>query len=97
MSGFEVRAAWIVGFALPLLEAIRRRTNFHPIFSYIDDFIAGGLLIWAAYLAKRRKANARAMLCAAWGILSLEDSITAFLAKLRPELQLMFLEYAAFT
>jgi hypothetical protein len=69
-NAFEVRAAWIVGFVLPLLEVLRRRTHFHPIFSYIDDFIAGGLLLWAAYLAHRRKRHAKAMLCASWGILA---------------------------
>src|SRR5690242_2443096 len=70
MIRFDVTAAWIVGIALPVLETVRRRTNFHPVYSYVDDFIAGGLLLWAAYMAHRKRRYANPLLCAAWGILS---------------------------
>jgi hypothetical protein len=45
---FEVAAAWGVGVVLPLLEVLRRKTSFHPIASYVDDLIAGALLLVAA-------------------------------------------------
>jgi hypothetical protein len=65
---FEVKAAWGLGIALPLLEVARRRSNFHPIASYVDDFIAGGLLMWAAIATQKDLPYGRPMLCAAWGI-----------------------------
>ena len=69
MRHFEVNAAWALGIALPLLEVARRRTNFHPIASYVDDFIGGGLLIWAASATQRKLPYGRFMLCAVWGII----------------------------
>jgi hypothetical protein len=69
MRSFEVRAAWVLGIALPLLEVARRRTNFHPIASYIDDFLGGGLLLWAAMATRRQMSYGRALLCAVWGII----------------------------
>src|SRR5262249_29443230 len=59
-----------MGVVLPLLEASRRRTNFeHPAF-YVDDFIAGGLLLWAASSARRGHPQARLRLAGAWGVLA---------------------------
>ena len=46
---FEVAAAYGIGVAMPLLETLRRRTYFETIARYVDDFIAGGLLLFAAY------------------------------------------------
>jgi hypothetical protein len=69
MRHLELRAAWVLGIGLPLLEVARRRTNFHPIASYIDDFIGGGLLIWAATATQRRLPYGRFLLCGAWGIM----------------------------
>jgi hypothetical protein len=66
---FEVTAAWILGVALPVLETARRRTNFHPLPNYVDDFIAGGLLLIAARAAARGTRHAPALLVAAWGVL----------------------------
>ena len=66
---FEVTAAWILGIALPVLEVARRRTNFQPLASYVDDFIAGGLLLIAASAVTRGRPDGRARLVAAWGIL----------------------------
>ena len=68
MARFEEKAAWAMGCALPILEVARRRTHFHPVATYVDDFIAGGLLLWAAYAASRGLHNSKAYLCAAWGI-----------------------------
>lgn len=69
MARFEVKTAWIMGIALPVLETARRRTNFHPIASYLDDFIAGGLLLWAAYAARRNLSYGNSFLSASWGVL----------------------------
>lgn len=67
---FEVAAAWGMGVVLPLLEIARRRTNFHPIHSYVDDLIAGALLLVAARAASREQPNADAWLAGAWGVLA---------------------------
>ena len=66
---FEHAAAYAMGIGLPLLEALRRRTNFDPIHSYVDDFIAGALLLWAARAVSLRRPNAGLLLAAAWGVL----------------------------
>jgi hypothetical protein len=67
---FEVAAAWGMGVVLPLLEIARRRTNFHPIASYVDDLIAGALLLVAARAASRGRPNAGVWLAGAWGVLA---------------------------
>lgn len=67
---FEVRAAWILGVSLPLLETLRRRTDFSNFAFYVDDYIAGGLLLFAAWSVSRGRPNGRAWLVAAWGVLS---------------------------
>jgi hypothetical protein len=64
----KVRAAWALGMALPLLEMARRRTNFHPVASYIDNFIGGALLLWAARAMERKLFYGRSLLCASWGV-----------------------------
>jgi hypothetical protein len=66
---FEHAAAYAMGIGLPLLEALRRRTNFDTIAGYVDDFLAGALLLWAARAASLRRANAGLLLAAAWGVL----------------------------
>ena len=66
---FEILAAYGLGVALPLFEICRRRTNFSDIPGYIDDFIIGGLLLFAAWSAQRGRDPGRALLIAAWGIL----------------------------
>jgi hypothetical protein len=59
-----------MGVVLPLLEVLRRRTNFHPIASYADDLIAGALLLVAARAASQRRPNADVWLAGAWGVLA---------------------------
>ena len=69
VSRLDVRAAWVVGIALPLLETLRRRTDFSDIPAYVDDFIFGGIMLWAAWAASRRRWYGNGLLTAAWGIL----------------------------
>jgi hypothetical protein len=66
---FEVVAAYFLGVALPVLEVCRRRTDFSDIPGYIDDFIVGALLLFAARSATRERPYSRTLLAAAWGIL----------------------------
>jgi hypothetical protein len=67
---FEVAAAYAMGVGLPLLEALRRKTNFEPLHSYVDDFIAGGLLLYAAHAVTRSKRSGPVLLAVAWAVLS---------------------------
>ena len=66
---FEVAAAYAMGVGLPLLETLRRRTNFGDVFSYVDDFIAGGLLLWAAHAARSGRPSGPVLLVLAWAVL----------------------------
>lgn len=66
---FEVAAAWAMGIGLPLLEALRRKTNFEHLHSYVDDFIAGGLLLYAAHATTQARRNGPVLLVAAWAVL----------------------------
>src|SRR4051794_12587944 len=66
---FEVVAAYCLGVTLPVLEVCRRRTNFADIPGYIDDFIVGALLLFAARSASRERPYSRTLLSASWGIL----------------------------
>jgi hypothetical protein len=66
---FELAAAYAMGIALPLLEALRRRTNFDTISGYVDDFIAGGLLLYAARAVSRGRPSGPVLLATAWGVL----------------------------
>jgi hypothetical protein len=47
----------------------RRRNHFEDIPGYVDDFIIGALLFWAAHAATKKKRYAPSLLVAAWGIL----------------------------
>jgi len=66
---FELAAAYVVGVALPIMETIRRRTNFDEIPFYIDDYLMGGLLLWGAIAVTRRRAYGNALLVAGWAVL----------------------------
>src|SRR5215510_10768584 len=66
---FELAAAYVMGVALPLLEVLRRRTNFETISGYVDDFIAGGLLLYAARAVSRGRPSGRVLLVLAWAVL----------------------------
>lgn len=66
---FEHAAAYAMGIGLPLLEALRRRTNFDTIAGYVDDFIAGAFLLYAARAVSRGRPNGPVLLVAAWAVL----------------------------
>ncbi len=66
---FEIGAAYAMGVGLPLLEAMRRKTNFEHFHSYVDDFIAGALLLYAAQAVTRGRANGPVLLVVAWAVL----------------------------
>jgi uncharacterized membrane protein YdcZ (DUF606 family) len=66
---FEVVAAYAMGIGLPLLEALRRKTNFEHFHSYVDDFIAGALLLYAASAVTRGRRNGPVLLAVAWAVL----------------------------
>jgi hypothetical protein len=66
---FELAAAYGMGTALPLLEVLRRGTNFSTISGYVDDFIAGALLLYAARAVSRQKPSGPVLLAAAWAVL----------------------------
>jgi hypothetical protein len=66
----EVGAAYAMGVVLPLLEALRRKTNFENFHSYVDDFIAGGLLLYAAHAVTRGRRSGPVLLVLAWAVLS---------------------------
>jgi hypothetical protein len=63
---FHVGAAYAMGVGLPLLEASRRRTNFENFHGYIDDFIIGALLLYAAYAVTRKRRSGPILLVVAW-------------------------------
>lgn len=67
---FEVGAAYAMGIGLPLLETMRRRTHFENFHSYIDDYIVGALLLYAAYSVTRGRRSGPVLLAVAWGVLS---------------------------
>jgi uncharacterized membrane protein YdcZ (DUF606 family) len=58
-----------MGIGLPLLETLRRKTNFSTIAGYVDDFIAGGLLLLAASSVSRGNPRGPVLLVAAWAVL----------------------------
>ena len=67
---FEHAAAYAMGIGLPLLEVLRRRTDFSTIFGYIDDFSAGALLLYAARAVSQGKRGGEVWLVVAWAVLS---------------------------
>jgi len=66
---FEVGAAWTMGIALPVLETVRRGANVDDIPGYVDDYLIGAFLLFAARAATKRQPNGPVLLVAAWAIL----------------------------
>jgi hypothetical protein len=66
---YEVVAAYVMGVGLPLLETLRRRTNFETISGYVDDYIAGALLLYAAHAVTRGRRSGPVLLVVAWAVL----------------------------
>jgi hypothetical protein len=67
---FEHAAAYAMGVGLPLLEVLRRKTDFSTISGYLDDFLAGGLLLWGARLTSRDRPSGPVWLLLAWATLA---------------------------
>jgi hypothetical protein len=69
---FEVTSALVVGIALPLLETIRRGIAHWSInvTTMLEDYLAGGVLLGAAFLAIRAKRSAPQFLVAAWAFVT---------------------------
>jgi hypothetical protein len=66
LFAFSRNAAWIAGILVPLLESIRRwGTGYYLL--WIDDYLLGGALLFAAWRAHREGIAARPWLAAAWG------------------------------
>ncbi len=68
MRRFDVTAAYVLGVLLPVLETMRRGTDFSTIAFYVDDYIAGGLLLWAAIAVRRHRPYGQSLLIGAWGV-----------------------------
>ena len=66
---FEVGAAYAMGILLPLLEVLRRKTDFTNFHSYVDDFLVGALLLYAARSVTTNKRRGPVLLCVAWATL----------------------------
>jgi hypothetical protein len=62
----ELLAAYAVGLLLPIAEVARRRTDFSNIPAYVDDFLIGGLLLFAAWSASHRHPAGNVLLAVAW-------------------------------
>jgi hypothetical protein len=62
----ELLAAYAVGLLLPIAEVARRRTDFSNIPAYVDDFLIGGLLLFAAWMTSRRHRAGNVLLAVAW-------------------------------
>jgi hypothetical protein len=66
---FDHAAAYAMGVGLPLLETLRRRTNFETISGYVDDYIAGALLLYAAWAVSKQRPGGQVLLAVAWAVL----------------------------
>jgi hypothetical protein len=67
---FDHAAAYAMGVGLPLLETLRRRTNFETISGYVDDYIAGALLLYAARAVSKGRPGGSVLLAVGWAVLS---------------------------
>jgi hypothetical protein len=81
---FEVAAAWGMGVVLPLLEIARRRTSFHPIHAYVDDLIAGALLLVInARIASNTARNCESYLLSSASSLRARSRWVATISRMR--------------
>ena len=65
---YEVITAYVMGIGLPALEVCRRGVNLVQFAGYLDDFLAGGLLLSAAILTSRRQRAGPVLLIIAWAM-----------------------------
>ncbi len=64
----QVIAAYCLGVLLPVAEVCRRRTDFSNIPGYIDDFIIGAILLFAARSVSKGRRTGPVLLAVAWGL-----------------------------
>lgn len=69
---FEVVAAYAIGILLPALETCRRGLGHWTVstMTMLEDYAAGGLLLFAAILSSRAARTASLWLLAAWSAVS---------------------------
>jgi len=63
--------ALFMGIFLPLAETVRRfqqLSDFTHFFHWFDDYILGGILLFAAWNLRKERPNAALYMIAAWGI-----------------------------
>lgn len=65
---FETLAAYVIGILLPLLETCRRGFGHWTVgtMTMLEDYAAGGLLLFAAILSSRRVHTASRWMLGAW-------------------------------
>jgi hypothetical protein len=67
---FSRKAALVMGIFLPLLETIRRwhqMSDWHYFLAWFDDYLLGGFLLFAAWMAHKNMASGQKFLAAGWG------------------------------
>jgi hypothetical protein len=68
MNQISAKVAIAFGLILPLLETIRRWREPFYLFSIVDDYLLGIILVVCGYLALRQPHKYQALLVGAWGI-----------------------------
>ena len=69
---FEVAAAFVIGILLPILETARRGIRHWAVefTTMFEDYVAGALLLVAAWAAYRKRSWGSIFLVLAWGYFS---------------------------
>ena len=69
---FEVVAAFVIGILLPILETARRGIRHWAVefTTMFEDYVAGALLLVAAWAAYRKRSWGSIFLVLAWGYFS---------------------------
>ena len=64
---FSRSSALLTGSALPIIETWRRWGSGTPFYSWLDDYIAAGLLLYAWYAGRKTLIRSSPFLMAGWG------------------------------
>lgn len=69
---FEVAAAFVIGILLPILETVRRGIGHWAVefTTMFEDYVAGALLLVAAWASYRERSWGSIFLVLAWGYFS---------------------------
>jgi len=67
---FEIASAFVLGAALPILETVRRGLGFENVTTVVEDYLAGLLLLGAAWASLRGWRAAPVFLVVAWALLA---------------------------